>query len=301
MLSRYIVPMTYTYIDTDEKIIEAVPHFEEKERIAVDFEGEFNLHVYGEHLCLIQVFDGESFFIIDPRAAGVTPKGLEVFFSSSVRKLWFDCQSDASLVYKAYGLRINNIFDIRVVAEALGFHGNLKSLEETYLGIRNDLNKKKNQQANWLKRPIPEEQIEYALEDVAHLPELEDVLSPIAEEKNLEKQIAAAMKKATAAKKSLPGWTRIGGWKLLSKEEKVYARQIFIARDRIARRFNVPASRVMDKHQISALAKARPSSEAKLASILQNESERFRSILIPAVWNAILSSAEELRSERQNG
>ena len=109
------------------------------------------------------------------------------------------------------------------------------------------------------------------------------------------------MKKATAAKKPLPGWTRIGGWKRFSKEEKVYARQIFIARDRIARRFNVPASRVMDKHQISALAKARPSSEAKLASILQNESERFRSILIPAVWNAILSSAEELRSERQKG
>jgi ribonuclease D len=29
--------------------------------IAMDFEGEINLHIYGEHLCLIQVFDSIPF------------------------------------------------------------------------------------------------------------------------------------------------------------------------------------------------------------------------------------------------
>ncbi len=291
--------MDYAYLDTDGKIEEAVRSFSCKERIAVDFEGEFNLHIYGEHLCLVQIFDGASFYIIDPRSSAVTAKGLESFFSSPVRKVWFDCQSDAALVYKAYGLTISNISDVRVMAETLGFQGNLKALEAEYLGMETMINKKKNQQANWLKRPLPDEQITYALEDVAHLLELEDVLSSAVKEKGLEKQAAAAMKKATAVKKPLPGWTRVGGWKRMSPEERAYARHIYIARDRIARRFNVPAARVMNKHLIPELAKDRPRSEAKLAQKLADESSRFRTMLIPAVWEAIEAASEELRQAQR--
>lgn len=293
--------MDYSYLDSDEKIASAVALFDEKERIAVDFEGEFNLHVYGEHLCLIQIFDGNRYYLIDPRSSSVTAKGLDIFFSSPVQKLWFDCQSDALLVYKVYGLKIANIFDVRVLAEALGFHGNLKALEEEYLGIKTEINKKKNQQANWLKRPIPEEQISYALEDVAHLMELKDVLLPLIKQNKLEKQAESAMRKATAVKKPLPGWTRVSGWKRLSKEEKVYAKHIYIARDKIAKRFNVPASRVMDKHMIATLAKNRPASESSLSVVLEKENPRFRALLVPSIWNSIRSASEELnhiRAER---
>ena len=286
--------MEYSYLDTDGKIEEAVAAFSGRERIAVDFEGEFNLHVYGEHLCLVQIFDGQSFFIIDPRSGRVTPKGLEAFFSSPVRKVWFDCQSDASLVSKAYGLSISSIFDVRVLAEALGSHGNLKSVEAQYLGIESAIPKKRNQQANWMRRPIPPEQIEYALEDVAHLLELEDALKPIIEERGLSRQAEAAMKKATIVSKPQPGWTKVGGWKRMSQEERIYAKHIFLARDRIARRFNVPAARVMDKHQIPALAKDRPSTRDRLAARLSGESPRFMSMLIPAVWDAIAEARAEV-------
>ncbi len=286
--------MEYSYLDTDGKIEEAVAAFSGRERIAVDFEGEFNLHVYGEHLCLVQIFDGQSFFIIDPRSGRVTPKGLEAFFSSPVRKVWFDCQSDASLVSKAYGLSISSIFDVRVLAEALGSHGNLKSVEAQYLGIESAIPKKRNQQANWMRRPIPPEQIEYALEDVAHLLELEDALKPIIEERGLSRQAEAAMKKATTVSKPQPGWTKVGGWKRMSQEERIYAKHIFLARDRIARRFNVPAARVMDKHQIPALAKDRPSTRDRLAARLSGESPRFMSMLIPAVWDAIAEARAEV-------
>lgn len=290
--------MDYQYLDTDEKIAAAVEAFGEKERIAVDFEGEFNLHIYGEHLCLVQIYDGESFYLIDPRAKGVTPAGLRLFFSSSVRKVWFDCQSDAALVSKVYGTVICSVFDIRVLAELLGQQGNLKSLEAVYLGIDNGIPKKKNQQANWLKRPIPPEQIEYALEDVSHLLELEDVLVPLIHASGLDKQAEGAMKKATAPKKPLPGWTRIGGWKRMSKEEKVYARYIYNARDAIARRFNVPAARVMDKRLMPDLAKDRPSSEKALQMRLQHESERFRTMLVPAIWKAIGDARAEVEKSR---
>ena len=286
--------MNYEYIDSDEKIEKAVSRFEKLERIAVDFECEFNLHIYGEHLCLIQIFDGLSYYLIDSRSDGVTKNGLSFFFSSSVKKLWFDCQSDASLVFKVYGLAITNIFDVRVLAELLGFHGNLKALEVEYLHIESTVNKKKNQQANWLRRPIPDEQIRYALEDVAHLMELEDVLTPLVHERKLDKQVSAAMKSAVSVSRPSPPWTRLGGWKRLGKKEKVYARHIFIARDAIARRFNVPAARVMDKRMILSLSEDVPRSEEALRARLDGQPERFIKLLVPALWSAIGKAGEEI-------
>ena len=135
----------YEYITSDAGIAELIPVLEARDCIAVDFEGEFNLHIYGEHLCLVQIFDGEDYHIIDPRSSGVSPKGLGIFFQSSVQKIFFDAQSDASLVHKRYGMTIRNIYDIRIPAMLLGYAGNLLGLEELYLGIDDTGGKKKKQ------------------------------------------------------------------------------------------------------------------------------------------------------------
>lgn len=289
--------MHYTLLDSDIKIKDAVDHFINLERIAVDFEGEFNLHIYGEHLCLIQIFDGKDFFIIDPRSKEVSENGLSLFFSSSVKKVWFDSQSDASLVYKKYGMRIENVYDIKILGMVLGFSGNLLAMEEKYLGINKDVSKKKNQQSNWLLRPLSDSQIEYALEDVAHLLDLEDVLDPLVSAAGLDKKASALMRKAAAIKKSEPGWKKIGNWKMLSFEEKVYTKHIFIARDSIARRFNVPAVRVMNKHLITDFAKKRPSTEKELRERLSGENPRFINILVPALLKALEKGRDEIREK----
>ena len=59
---------TYSTIDSDKKLSQLIQSWKQREisSIAMDFEGEFNLHIYGEHLCLIQIFDGQEYFLIDP-------------------------------------------------------------------------------------------------------------------------------------------------------------------------------------------------------------------------------------------
>lgn len=232
--------------------------------VAMDFEEESNLHVYGEHLCTIQLFDGNSYFIIDALALAKTADGLaliKAFLEGPVEKIMFACQSDAALARKTLGIKLSNIFDVRVIAMALGFTGNLNGLIERQIGlsVENPSLKKKYQTANWMRRPIPAEQVEYALGDVRYLFQLKETL--LAE---MERNLSAADKKkvlydmarcAEQKNPERPGWEKICNFKLLSGREKVYIKHFFIARDNLARKANVPAARILDKRLIVEMAK----------------------------------------------
>ena len=286
--------MIYTTLDSDEKIITQCKRWENIPSIAVDFEGEYNLHIYGEHLCLIQIYDTEGFYIIDPRSGQVSKKGLETFFSLSTEKIWFDIQGDAALIYKVYGLKISNVYDVRVPAKILGYNGNLLGLEKEYLGVEVNINKKKNQQANWLKRPIDVDLMEYALLDVKYLHQLKSVLSSIIAKEGLGRSVEEAMKRVMAVKEPTPGWKNICRWRDLKKWERVYVRNVYIARDKIARSFNVPAYRVMDKHHVVSLALDPPKTKAELHKRLSGEPQRFQRLLEENIQKALEKSRKEI-------
>lgn len=276
----------YILLDSDEKIMKALSSWS-GDPLAVDFEGEFNLHVYGEHLSLIQIYDKTDFYLIDVRSSLVTPKGLDAFFSSPSEKIWFDIQGDASLVYKKYKLKINNVFDVRVPAMLLGYKGNLLSLEETFLGIKSEVDKKKNQQANWLLRPIDSTLIEYALNDVRYLFSLKDAIMKEIEKLHLEDAVKKGEKRVSLVKEPKPGWRNIGDWRKMRRDEKERLKSLFIVRDNIARRFNVPSARVMDKHTLLSLALNPPKDKKELSMRIQNEPERFSHLVEEGMSNVL--------------
>ncbi|HKL60733.1 MAG TPA: HRDC domain-containing protein [Sphaerochaeta sp.] len=254
---------TYRTIDSDNKLSQLIQSWKQREilSIAMDFEGEFNLHIYGEHLCLIQIFDGQEYFLIDPFK--VSKEALKSFFEDpDLEKVMFDCASDSALVRKAYGIALANVFDIRVQALALGYTGNLTGLVERHLGVqaeKSTQSKKKNQMTNWLRRPLKEDQVQYALSDVAHLFSLKIILTTLVEEKNLTEQVNKTM--LTVAKPKgpdKPGWTKFNSWKYMNKEEKTYLKHFFQARDAMARKYNVPAVRILEKHRLLEMAKTIP-------------------------------------------
>lgn len=274
--------MEYSLIANDRDLESCLENWNRLERIAVDFECEFNLHIYGEHLCLIQVFDGERFYIIDPRSNGITKESLISFFQSPVRKVWFDCQSDNSLVFKKYGTAISNILDVRVYALSLGYKTNLISLEKEFLGLETDIEpsmKKKLQQTNWVRRPLSDVQIEYVLSDVAHLFELEDVLEKRVEEAGLMKQCLNALSSRAKPAVPRPGWVTLGNWKAMTKAQRSNVKQYYIARDVVAKRFNVPSFNVLDKHLLLSFALSCPRTEEDVIAFTAKANPRFQSQL----------------------
>ncbi|MBQ7508157.1 MAG: 3'-5' exonuclease [Spirochaetales bacterium] len=257
----------YDFISTASDLEDLSRRWQEEgvSSLAMDFEEESNLHCYGEHVCTIQLFDGKSFYLVDALALAKSEQGLaamKAFLEGPAEKIMFACQSDASLARKALGIQLNNVFDVRVIAMALEFNGNLTGLLERSLGIQPESAsaKKKFQTANWMRRPIPPEQIEYALDDVRYLFELKAAL--VAEmEKTLpvskRKQVMYEMKHCAEQKNpERPGWEKICNFKLLNAREKVYIKHFFLARDGLARRADVPASRILAKQTVVAMAKA---------------------------------------------
>ena len=97
------------------------------------------------------------------------------------------------------------------------------------------------------------------LSDVQYLFDLKDSLVKEMEStltKSQQGKVAHEMKTCAVQKRpERPGWEKICNCKLLNAEERIYIKHFFLARDDLARKANVPASRILDKHLIVAMAK----------------------------------------------
>lgn len=288
----------YTIIDSDERWNELQSYWKHKgiSSFAVDYEGEFNLHIYGEHLCLIQVFDGISYYLIDPFAVDME-QVLPFLSDPMVEKVMFDSSSDASLIYKAYGVEMKGIYDVALSASLVGFNGNLHALID-FCGIQiaPQRSKKKNQMANWLTRPLKGQLIDYALSDVEHLFTIQRILKQLIRESGKEQEEIRIQKEGTKIRTVFkPGWTKLPGYRRMSSSEKIYLRHFFTVRDDLARQKNLPAFRILDKKILVSLAKD-PSQVEQLA---EHRDPRMQRLLVEALINARRVAQGELSGSRK--
>ncbi|OHD11438.1 MAG: hypothetical protein A2Z96_05025 [Spirochaetes bacterium GWB1_48_6] len=187
--------MSYTLIATDQALVDLRKSFQARniQTIAMDFEGEFNLHCYGEHLCLIQIFDGTNSYIVDPLK--ISPVELKnTLESEALVKLFYGAASDYALVFKKYQIRMARVVDLQCHVDVLNLPGKgLDSVLQVILSIP-PANKKKFQMHNWMHRPINPEALVYALGDVIHLFTLRDALQARVEEAGLLEELSARQK-----------------------------------------------------------------------------------------------------------
>ena len=186
---------TYEWIDSDRSLdaYRKLLRDEKVKTVAMDFEAEYNLHHYGERLCLIQIYDGNRFALVD--APAITDDPLVEFLEDrQVLKLFFDVGSDAALVKKQYDAEIGSVLDLRLVADAVGDKpGGLSKVLETHLGIASTAKKEAFQRYDWTRRPIEPDAIEYALQDVRYLFQLKDALLADVANAGLVESLASAI------------------------------------------------------------------------------------------------------------
>jgi ribonuclease D len=168
---------TIEYIDNAVAFEEVVKILSKKSEICIDLEFDKNHFRYGFNICLMQIFDGDVCYLIDPLKGLNIDLIFPVLENPAIQLVCFAFNEDMRLLHHL-GARPNNIVDLGVAMRLLNYE--TLSLNNSILAILGEdfpIDTKTSQQkSNWFQRPLTEQQHIYAAEDVFHLPALKKEL-----------------------------------------------------------------------------------------------------------------------------
>jgi ribonuclease D len=154
------------YIDSEQELqaYHAGLHAQGIDTIALDMEGDQGGIRYAYSISIFQCFDGREAVIIDVLKMGNTQVLRQFLTDPAIVKIMFACSSDVFMAQNVLGCTIAPIFDIALGQQLL----NLPIDITEHLNIDKKL-KEQFQRANWLRRPISPELLDYAIRDVLDL------------------------------------------------------------------------------------------------------------------------------------
>jgi ribonuclease D len=259
-------PPPYTVVSTPQCFRRMVESLSAAPRLAVDMEADSLYHYY-EKVCLIQFSTDKQTYILDPLAITEIAALAPILANPMVEKVFHAAGYDVHCLRRDFGFVFANIFDTHVAAQLLGYEFlGLSSLMEELLGIHHS---KRRQRDDWSRRPLDSEQLEYAAMDTHHLLRLRDVLE--AELRKKERLSWALEEFETAAATERPekefdteGFRRIKGSRELLPQSLLVLRALYLLRDKIARRLDVPPFKVLNNPVLLELVRCPPASPGEM-------------------------------------
>jgi ribonuclease D len=158
-------------IDTPKKLQRAIDDFKRAKVLSIDTEYD-SFRYFKEKLCLIQIHANTTTYVFDPlNSLDLSFLG-KYFDNQQIVKILHAADNDIRLLKRDYKFDFKNIFDTHRAALILGFKQlSLEKMITQFVGV--ELKKsKKMQRSRWDNRPLTEEQLEYAVQDVIYLPAL---------------------------------------------------------------------------------------------------------------------------------
>lgn len=192
------------------------------------------------------------------------------------------------------GLHPTSLFDTELAGRLLGFHRvGLAAMTTEVLGINL---RKEHSAADWSTRPLPADWLVYATLDVELLLDLRDALGRQLEQAGKAewaRQEFAALVDAPAAPPRVDPWRRTSGMHAVRRPRQLaVVRELWQARDVIARTRDVAPGRILPDRAIVAAAAAAPTSVAELTSLPIFSGRANRAIA--ATWFGAVARAAAL-------
>lgn len=175
--------MLTQFIDTKDGLNAALKTLSKSHQLALDLEFDKNYHRYGFNICLMQIFDGSTCYLLDPLSTNMDYQTIfPVLESPNVELVTFAFGEDLRLLH-SLGCFPKNIYDLDIASSLLNFPPcSLTNLIEDILSIDTG---KSSQLSNWFKRPLTDDQMHYAAQDVLHLFNLKEKFDLLADEKGI--------------------------------------------------------------------------------------------------------------------
>lgn len=260
-----------TYIQTLAAARRAERALANAASVALDCEAA-GFHRYSDRLCLVQVSTPGETFVVDPLAIDAAPC-LKPFLEDPGRRVvMHGAAYDLRLLARDLGITVANLADTQVAASLLGEAAvGLQALLERHLGIRVS---KKFQRADWAKRPLTREMIDYAAGDTRHLHRLIAILERElggkgrfhwAEEEY--RRLAASAADAHEDERASDPVTRFRHARRMDDRSVTALREAIAWRDRIALARDRAPFRVVGDAALAEVVAVRPASIGALAAV----------------------------------
>ena len=290
-------PLLYV---TDQPALESLCHeLRHSARLALDteFVGE---ETFIPRLELIQVATATTAAVIDfpaVQAGGSLDALWELICDVNIEKIVHAGRQDLDLFAIHAGQIPKPFFDTQIAAAMVGY-----GAQVAYANLVHRLHGMKLAKAhtftNWSARPLSDDQIAYALEDVEYLlsihTHLQDRLRTLGRSEWIMEEFAR-LETAIGEKSREPQerYQRIRGWDTLKPKGAAVLRELAVWREAEARRRNVPRGRVMRDEVLLQLARHPPQTlkEFKgLRGVHSSEVERHGEQLLAIMATALALS-----------
>ncbi len=252
-----------TVVDDKKSLDLLLDCVDECDRIAVDTEAN-PMHSYKEEVCLIQVTASGKDFLVDPLADLDLEPLFEELEDPEIIKVFHDAGYDLIMLRRDFDVRVKGLADTRVLALTLGEEATgLASLVESRLGVK--LNKGQTL-SNWGARPLSESQMRYAQMDTHFLLDLLDCLEVELQERDelarleVESELRRIQNEEgdPTMKDPETDWAKVKGAGRLDGRARRRLRELFIWREGVASKRNVPSFKVLGNKELLFLAKCPP-------------------------------------------
>jgi ribonuclease D len=225
---------------------------------AIDTEFVWTRTFYpGLGIIQIALAEGEAYLVDAPAVEDKTALA-ELLSAPDVVKILHDASSDLTILNRFCGALPCNIFDLRLAAGFCGLTATLSlgRLLQALLGI--ELAKTESL-TDWLARPLSAAQIEYAVDDVRHMPEMYRCLLARLCEHGTQEWAREEMRvyESPAAYVSEPpekAYRNVKGMGRLGAEQLTLLRELAAWREREARTVDRPRGRILQDEVLIDLA-----------------------------------------------
>lgn len=259
----------FQYIETLPQLEKACETLGQSSILALDTEF-MREKTYYARLCLLQISNDEQVFIIDPLKLENLQPLMDLLFNPEILKLVHAGRQDLELFYDLTGKVPTPIFDTQIAATLLGFADQIgyASLVEKILGVQLD---KSHARTDWAQRPLSQNQLAYAADDVVYLiqlyPEIIDRLHKLGREDWLQDDFAALGDPAIYENDPDQSWQRVSGNGKLKPRQLAALQRLAVWREKRAQTLNKPRKWIMSDDVLISLSQRLPDSQKKLSSI----------------------------------
>ena len=278
--------MTYRWIDSQPEFDALTDRLCAEPRYALDTEFHRE-RTYFPKLALMQFNAAGETWLVDPLAVDLAP--LRRLFAGGGIAVLHAAQQDLDVLTHACGAVPTHLYDTQLASGFLGY--STPSLVSLLMAELKVLAAKGDRLTDWLRRPLTDEQLEYAAADVDHLLALQDRLDTQLADLGRSEWVSEACeelrRRPASGTDPSQAWLRIKDVRMLKPKARGVARAVCEWRERRAMSVDVPVRQILPDLAVLGIAQRQPKTTHDLSQARGVEERHSKGNLGKEILDAV--------------